>query len=144
MTLDKIGHTPSNGLLDMMVADLPEINPHPEIMPEFAIGGRVYRFFSFYTESDRHWVNGREMLSRGREQGAVMGEEDAQFLLLHQEQIPTDLRGKVVLAFPLWRKPDVKADFVAYILWCEDRWVQHWHRLCNLWSHSHVLVRRIS
>ena len=95
---------------------------------EMTIAGRTYDILGFLKEEDGGSVVGSTMVERAKEMQANLGQEDGQYLLDHQEEIPEALRGKVVFVFPDWPHPDDPAR-VACVYWGGDRWLQRWYWL---------------
>ncbi len=75
-------------------------------------------------------IRGYDLISRARyELDANYGQEDAEFLLEHQEEIPAEFR-QFYLPFTatIWRQPDGDL-FVAYLNFRGGRWGLGWGRL---------------
>ncbi|RJR31484.1 hypothetical protein C4569_02005 [Candidatus Parcubacteria bacterium] len=108
---------------------------------EMTIAGRTYEIVDFLREEDNGSVVGNTMVARAKELNANLGQDDAQYLLDHQEEIPEALRGKVVFVFPDGRNPDYPGG-VAYVLWGGDRWVRRWYWLDGDFFGRYRLLRR--
>ncbi|RJR31487.1 hypothetical protein C4569_02020 [Candidatus Parcubacteria bacterium] len=108
---------------------------------EMTIAGRTYEIVDFLQKEDKGSVVGHTMVERAKELNANLGEDDAQYLLDHQEEIPEALRGKVVFVFPGWRGPD-DPGCVAYVYWRGDRWVRYWRWLDGDFYGYYRLLRR--
>jgi len=107
---------------------------------EMTVGGRVYEILSFLREGETS-VRGDVMVSRAKEMNAHLGKEDCKFLLAHQDEIPSALRGKIVFVFPDWRDPGARED-VAGLDWGGDGWHRDWDWLDGGWRGSARLLRR--
>ena len=107
----------------------------------FTISGRTYELVSFLKKSESY-VTGDEMVERAKEFKANLGKEHCQFILEHQDEIPSEYQGKIYLVFPGWRSPSYPPS-VACLYWRGDRWCQGWSWLGNDWSKGDRLVRRI-
>ncbi len=105
------------------------------------VGGRTYDLLGFL-QGDEKSVVGPKMVERAKDMQANLGEEDGQHILKHQDEIPVELQGKVVFVFTDWRRPEYP-EFVAYINWNGDRWVQHWLWLAlDYWYGNGRVLRR--
>ncbi len=107
---------------------------------EMTIAGRTYEIIGFL-EGDEKSVVGHTMMKRAKKKGAHSGKDEGQHLLDHQEEIPEELRGKVVFVFPDWRYPDGSRS-VAYVRWDGVSWVQFWRWLGNAFDGDYRLLRR--
>lgn len=105
------------------------------------VGDRTYDILGFLKEEDQGSVVGKVMVRRAKGMDANLGEDDGQYLLDHQEDIPVALRGKVVFIFPAWRHPG-DSDYVACVGWYGDRWSRHWHWLGSDFCDGGRLLRR--
>lgn len=110
----------------------------PAPSAEFTIGGRTYELVPFLKEGESS-VSGDTMVERAVELNANLGEDDGQFILEHQDEIPQKLRGKIFLVFTSWRGPSGPRG-VACLRWGGDRWYQGWDWLG--WGGDGRLVRR--
>lgn len=110
---------------------------------EFTVGNRTYELLS-YVRAGETAVTGHTMLVRTKELGADLGQEDAEHILKHQNEIPAELRGKIILVFTDWRNPDFPG-FVAYLDCYDDgRWILHWFSSGRDWRSRGRVVRRKS
>jgi len=104
------------------------------------IGDRTYEILGFL-QGDEKSVPGSVMVERAEEMQANLGQEDGQYLLDHQEEIPEVLRGKVVFVFPAWRHP-VAHGGVACVDWDGCRWLQGWDWLDRGFRDGDRVLRR--
>lgn len=76
-------------------------------------------------------INGEEMVRRATGLDANLGQEDAEFLLEHQDEIPAELR-EFYLVFPgtMWQGSG-EDRFVPFLSWVGGQWV-----LCFFWLGS--------
>ena len=107
---------------------------------EMTIGDRTYEILGFL-RGDEKSVSGSVMVERAKEMQANLGQDDGQYLLDHQKEIPEALRGKVVFVFPDWRHP-VDPVRVACVSWNGIRWVQDWHWLGHDFHDDARVLRR--
>ncbi|MAF14074.1 MAG: hypothetical protein CMI53_04265 [Parcubacteria group bacterium] len=107
---------------------------------EMTIGDRTYEILGFL-RGDEKSVPGSVMVERAKEMQANLGQDDGQYLLDHQEEIPQALRGKVVFVFPDWRRPG-DPGCVACVDWRGNRWVQDWYWLDCVWYDIDRVLRR--
>ena len=87
-------------------------------------------------------IEGEEMLRRARtDLNANYGQEDAEFLLEHQAEIPVEFR-KFYLVFPatVWRGSGGGRD-VSYLYWDGGRWFLDFGWLGSVWRSGCRLVR---
>jgi hypothetical protein len=107
------------------------------------VGDRTYDILGFL-RGDETSVFGNTMVPRAREMSAHLGQDDGQYLLDHQQDIPVALQGKVAFVFTDWRRPDDSVH-VCYIYWGGDRWVRSWIWLGNdVWDGDDRVLRRKS
>lgn len=118
----------------------PVVDSSPKPPTEFTISGRTYELVPFLKEGESY-ISGHTMVERAKELNASLGEEDGQFILKHQDEIPVELRGKICLVFTGWSDHS-SLNFVAYLYWDGSRWSQYWHWLVSYWDVSFRLVRR--
>ena len=98
---------------------------------ELTIEDRTYELVSFLKEGESS-VTGDIMVERAKELNASLGEEEGQYILERQDEIPEELQGKVYLVFPGWRYP-ANPLFVAYLSWSGYRWYQFWYWPTSFW-----------
>ena len=87
-------------------------------------------------------INGEEMVRRARiELDANYGQEDAEWLLEHQNEIPAEFR-KYYIAFTgtIWRDSGVDRS-VPYLFWYGRRWFLRFSRLDCDWLSFDRLIR---
>lgn len=118
----------------------PTAKPTATALPtEFTAGGRTYELVPFLKKGEGY-VKGEVLVERAKEVGANLGEEDRQFMLEHQIEIPWELRGKCHLVFTIWC--DTEGYWkVASLGWDVDRWHKSWNWLGH-WGEDARLVRR--
>jgi hypothetical protein len=90
---------------------------------EMKIGDRTYEILGFLKEGEGGIIC-YEMVRRAKEMNAHLGQDDGQYLLDHQQDIPESLRGKVCFAFTDWSRPDDSGG-VFCVEWCDGRWVRN-------------------
>jgi hypothetical protein len=101
---------------------------------------RNYDILGFLRDGEDHVV-GHTMVERAKAMNANLGEDDGQYLLDNQQDIPVALRGKVVFVFTDWCHPD-DSDFVYYVYWSGDQWVRDWNWLGLHWDDLARVLRR--
>ena len=107
------------------------------------VGDRTYDILGFLL-GDETSVVGHTMVGRAKELSAHLGADDGQYLLDHQQDIPVVFRGKVVFVFTDWRHPD-DSEYVFFVCWDDDRWVQVWSWLGDgCWRGYDRVLRRKS
>ena len=105
------------------------------------IGHRTYEILSFLQENEIS-VGRDTVINRAKKIGANITKDDGQYLLSHQVDIPTDLRGKVVFAFPDWHHSQIPRR-VCYVIWSNDQWIQKWFgRRDSRYDKNDRLIRR--
>ncbi len=95
-----------------------------------------------FLKGSESYINGEEMVIRARtEFGANYGQEDAEWLLEHQAEIPVDLQ-KYYLVFPgtVWQDSRGVRD-VPYLDWNGDQWILNFNWLDDDFRSSGRLVR---
>lgn len=95
-----------------------------------------------FLKPDENYVNGEEMVRRARmELASNFGQEDAEWLLEHQAEIPDEWR-KFYLVFTgtVWRGSRGHRG-VAYLYWDGGRWFLHFHWLDLDWHSIGRLLR---
>jgi hypothetical protein len=114
-----------------------------EIPSTMNIGDRIYDLLSFL-EEDKKSVFGHTMVEQAVKMEANLGQEDGQYLLDHQQDIPVALRDKVVFVFPGWCHPD-NPENVHCVCWsvAQRRWIGIWGWLgMDSWGMDDRLLRR--
>jgi len=114
-----------------------------ELPTDMHIGNRVFSEPLNFLTGNETSVVGHIMVKRAVEMDANLGEDDGQYLLDHQDDIPKELRGKVVFVFTDWRHPDA-SDGDYYVFWRGGRWVRYWGWLDGHWGGSNRVLRRKS
>lgn len=107
---------------------------------ELTIGDRTYDILGFLREGKTSLL-GSTVVERAKQMSANLGEEDGQYLLDHQQDIPATLRGKVAFVFTDWRHPGSPVD-VCCVSWDGGRWVRNWDWLGDHWYDSDRVLRR--
>ncbi len=107
---------------------------------EITVGGRTYEILSFLREGETS-VDSNTMVERAKEIGAHLGQEDGEFLLAHQNEIPAVLRDKIIFVFTDWRNPGDR-ERVACVDWDADCWYQDWVWLDDDWDGCYRVLRR--
>ncbi|MBI2010890.1 MAG: hypothetical protein HYS89_01500 [Candidatus Colwellbacteria bacterium] len=88
------------------------------------------------------YVSGETMRERVREEGASLGQRQAEYLRVHQEEIPSEWREfYLVLPGTVWRDRDGDL-YVPYLYWHGGRWYMLFHRLERDWYSNGRLVSR--
>ena len=105
---------------------------------EMTIAGRTYEILSFHKE-DELYVLGYTMVKRAVEMSANLGEDDGQYILKHQNDIPEEFRVNVIFVFPDWRHPDDTS--LVSCIYCGNYWTQMWEKL-NYDCARHVYILR--
>jgi hypothetical protein len=110
---------------------------------EMTIAGRTYEILSFLKEGEKS-VYGGVMVERAKEMNAHLGQEDCEFLLAHQNEIPPALRGEIEFVFPDLRGRDPAEDreFVACLGSDDGGWYQGQPWLAGVWDDRVRLLRR--
>ena len=87
-------------------------------------------------------INGEEMAQRARvELDANYGQEDAEWLLEHQNKIPAEFREYyIVFTGTIWWGSDVHR-YVPYLHWRGGRWYLNFYWIDSVWGSSDRLVR---
>ncbi len=93
---------------------------------EMDIGERTYDILNFLLDSERS-VTGQKIVERAKDMDAHLGEEDAQYILDHQKDIPVALRGKVFM-FTDWTSVGGDHVYIYSVCWSEfeNKWTQSW------------------
>ena len=108
---------------------------------EMKIGDRIYEILAPLKESEKRILH-RKMLERVLEMKANSGEDDGQYLLNHQENIPVVLQGKVAFIFPEWHNHD-HPEYVCYIYWKDGCWITGWQLFAyDYWEDNGRVLRR--
>ncbi|MDP3900612.1 MAG: hypothetical protein Q8Q23_06065 [bacterium] len=107
---------------------------------EMTIAGRTYEILGFLW-GDEKLVVGSTMVARAQEMNAHLGKDDGQYLLVHQDEIPAALRGKVIFVFTDWRLPG-DSGCVCGVQWLDDLYIEGWNWLAGGWGGGCRLLRR--
>lgn len=95
-----------------------------------------------FLKKGESYVNGEEMVRRARvEFDANYGQEDAEYVLEHEAEIPEEFRSYyLVFSGTVWQDSHGDRD-VQYLHWRGRRWYLYWRLLGNDWDSSDCLVR---
>lgn len=104
------------------------------------LGDRVYTLVPFL-EGNEVSVLGDEMVERAKRLNANLGEDDAQWILNHQEEIPAELRGNITLVFTAWRNSS-DPRYVTYLHYNNGQWIAYLRKLDYPWHGYDLLVQR--
>jgi len=105
------------------------------------VGGRTYDILGFLQGNEK-LVKGDIMVTRAVNMNANLGEDDGQYLLDHQDEIPAVLRNRVVFVFTDWRHPS-GPERVCSLCWDGSRWIKYWYWLdYDFREGSRVLCRK--
>ena len=120
------------------------ITPKPEncdsLPTEIKVGDRVYELVSFLKDRETNII-GHEMVKRAKETNAHLGEDDAQYLSDHQQDIPEILKSKISFAFT----DSGDSDYIFGVYWNGSRWVRGLDMLDNNdWDGDVRVLRRKS
>ena len=98
-------------------------------------------FISFLKQKENS-INGEEMIRRARvELDANYGQEDAEWLLKHQDKIPAEFRKyNIVFTGTIWQL-GVGRCLVSYLGWGGEGWSLHFYWLGSAWYSRDRLVR---
>lgn len=107
----------------------------------FTVGGRTYKLVSFHKEG-KSSITCDTMVERAPELDANLGREDGEVILKHQDKIPQEFQGKL-LVFTAWRSPS-NPRYFAFLFWFGVRWYQYWRRLDDGWCDRDRLLVRVS
>lgn len=117
---------------------------HLYFNPQMIIKDRHYEMLGFL-RGDEKSVGSQTMIWRAKEMSAHLGEDDGQYLLDNQQDIPIIYRGKKVFVFTDWRHP-IYSDYVYYVYWDESsqHWIRHWSWLIyGDWYDDDWVLRRL-
>ncbi|MDP2631915.1 MAG: hypothetical protein Q8P30_04095 [Candidatus Uhrbacteria bacterium] len=112
----------------------------PSLPTEMTINGRTYDILGFLREDETSVLN-HEMITRAKNMNAHLGEDDCEYLLDNQQDIPVSLRRKVVFVFTYWRGSGDSED-VCYVFWDHVVWFRSWDRGFSIWSGDYRVLRR--
>ena len=112
------------------------------IPTSMTIGDRTYDILGFLRGNETS-VGGHTMVERAKEMNAHHGEDDGQYLLDNQQDIPEILRGKVIFVFTDWRPLGFPEAFYGVDWdWDSRQWVQRWFWLIDRWVDRVRVLRR--
>ena len=95
-----------------------------------------------FLKSGEEYIDGEELIRRARQElNADLGQEDAEWLLAHQDQIPKEWRG-YFLTFPgtVWQGSRGHR-YIPDLYWSDGRWFLHFDWLGYDWSDRARLLR---
>lgn len=102
---------------------------------------RNYDILGFLPKG-KNKVTGKNMVRRAKKMSAHLGEDDGQYLLDHQDEIPTILQYKMFFVFTDWRNPYDSGE-VACVRWHKKRWILVWIWLDDdYWDDFDRVLRR--
>ncbi len=108
---------------------------------EFKVGDRVYEILNFLKGGEKRII-GHEMVKRAVEMNAHLGEDDGQYLLDHQQDIPEAFRGKVYFVFTGWFRFNGRS-LIYCVYWDGGRWIRVWNCLVRgHWDDHYRVLRR--
>lgn len=94
-----------------------------------------------FIKNNESSIGGEEMVRRGRELRANLGQRHAEFLLERQAEIPKEFRKYyIVFTGTIWRSPDGRRS-VACLYWRGERWILFFPWLGLGWRSSGRLAR---
>lgn len=122
-------------LCNKLLEDAPLTKELTNIGPE----NRNYDILGFLRD-DEKYVVGHTMVERAVEMEANLGEDDGQYLLRYQLDIPESLRRKVRFVFTDWHHP---TGGVYYVFWSEHHreWKKFMSPLYNDWLGRNRFLR---
>ena len=90
-----------------------------------------FEFLSFFEEGETS-VGGTEMLKRAKELNACGTQEDLDYLLSHQDEIPEEMRDKYIVFTEVTKRRPDDSEHVAYVFWDDDSrcWARYWRWCC--------------
>ena len=106
---------------------------------EITIGDRTYEIVRF--DWGRKYDPDVSMQERAMDMNAFLGEEDGQYLLEYQDEIPAVLRNKFAFVFLNWHKT-YDSRWAAMVYWRDDHWIQNWTGYEQGWFGYYRLLRR--
>lgn len=144
--LEQLGEERFAALIDSdntgKVKDFCDMIAKSTLPTEMTIGGRTYKILSFLREDETPLMAVSVMASRTKEINANLDQDDWEFLVTHQDEIPSVFRGKVIFVFLSLQGPSGR-DYVACVLWDNDRWHRGWFWLaCGLFDNLRLLRRK--
>lgn len=122
-------------------------NQHQEItaalpdMITLVLKSRTYHVPRIIAEGEV--IRGKEILDRTKKANATLGEEDGEWFIENQDDIPIELRGKVVFVFTEWRDRNDSRK-IHLVIWSNGRWTAYWRWLGNDWYSHNRPVERIA
>lgn len=116
------------------------VDAAPTLPTEFTLGDRTYELVPFLKEGESY-IRGNTVVGRAKKLNANLGQDDSQFILEHQDEIPRELQGKFYLVFAGLRDPS-DPESVAYLDWNGCSWYLRWSWFVSLWDEYVLLVRR--
>ncbi|MDO8505777.1 MAG: hypothetical protein Q7S48_04335 [bacterium] len=109
---------------------------------EMTVGGRTYDILGFL-EGDKESVMGDMMVARAKDANAHLGQEDGEYLLANQGDIPVAFQGKIMFVFTDWTILGSLGS-LYYICWNGYDWVKSFRWLTNAWHDNYRVLRRKS
>ncbi len=112
-----------------------------ELPKEMTVGGVTYEVVSCLKEGEES-VDGDVMMERAWEMKANLGQDDGEFILAHQDEIPVAFRDKIEFVFPNWRSRRFPSEIVICVEWEGDHWEENQGWLEDDWCDFVRLLRR--
>ncbi len=117
------------------------------------IGDRTYELIKFVKDSDQQYITRDTLFKRAKELKAELGEEDCNYFIDHQDDIPNNFEGTYhrewensnYFVFLGWRHFPHLPNSVATVKWDGDEWDLSWSDYGGThYCTPGFLVRRIS
>ena len=137
----------TRGLFQKFLSDprsVADVKLEDNLPRTMTIGDRVYEVLSFLQKGENQ-VDGPVMVKRAKEMSANLGEDDGQYLLKHQQDIPVIFYNvRIFFVFTDWRHPN-NSDSVCYIAESDGQFVSDWEWLNGQekFGRSYIILRRI-
>ncbi len=112
-----------------------------DVLPKkIVVGDRTYEVFSYLRDGEK-W-DYHTMVERAKEVDAHLGQDDGEYLLDYQGDIPVVFRERVAFFFTGWSHP-AYYNGLCYIIWSGDKWVKRCHEVSFWWLNRGRVLRRI-
>lgn len=93
---------------------------------------RTYEIIPFVKKGEG-CIGSLEMGRRTIQSNLALGQEDRQYILKHQKDIPHTLRWNIYFLFLGENHPD-DTNLIAFVLWDGREWICLWVQFDNLWN----------
>jgi len=104
---------------------------------------RNYDIINFPWGSEVSYITGHTMFEEWKiKTDASVGEDDGQYLLDNQRDIPIVLRGKVAFVFTDWCLSDSPESVFYCVYWVGNCWVPYWDWFGLDWRSGGRVLRR--